>query len=78
MMSSIYSASWDPGQNNMRTRLKDNLRERIHAVLQSAQILSVYMCVLVVQLCPTLCEPWTVAHQAPLSMEFYRKEHLSG
>ena len=23
---------------------------------------------LVTQLCPTLCDPWTVAHQAPLSM----------
>ena len=22
--------------------------------------------------------PWTVAHQAPLSMEFYRQEHWSG
>ena len=27
------------------------------------------MCVLVAQLCPTLCDPWTVAHQAPLSMK---------
>ena len=26
--------------------------------------------VLVVQLCPTLCDPWTVAHQASLSMGF--------
>ena len=24
------------------------------------------MCVLVAQLCPTLCDPWTVACQAPL------------
>ena len=24
-------------------------------------------------LCPTLCDPWTVAHQAPLSMEFSGK-----
>ena len=22
--------------------------------------------------------PWTVAHQVPLSMEFYRQEHWSG
>ena len=34
--------------------------------------------VLVAQLCPTLCDPWTVAHQAPLSMEFSRQEYWSG
>ena len=28
--------------------------------------------------CPTLCHPWTVAHQAPLSMEFSRQEHWNG
>ena len=28
--------------------------------------------VLVTQLCPTLCDPWTVARQAPLSMGFSR------
>ena len=27
---------------------------------------------------PTLCDPWTVAHQAPLSMGFSRKEYWSG
>ena len=26
----------------------------------------------------TLADPWTVAHQAPLSMEFYRQECWSG
>ena len=38
----------------------------------------IYMCVLVAQLCPTLCDPRTVAHQAPLSMEFSRQEYWSG
>ena len=28
------------------------------------------LCVLVIQSCPTLCCPWTVACQSPLSMEF--------
>ena len=27
------------------------------------------------QLCPTLCDPWIVAHQTPLSMEFSRQEY---
>ena len=27
------------------------------------------------QLCPTLCKPWTIAHQAPLCMRFSRHEY---
>ena len=34
--------------------------------------------VLVSQLYPTFCDPWTVAHQDPLSMEFSRQEYCSG
>ena len=33
---------------------------------------------LVVKLCPTLETPWTVAHWAPLSVEFSRQEYWSG
>ena len=33
---------------------------------------------LVIQLCPTLWTPWTVACHAPLSMGFSRQEHWSG
>ena len=35
------------------------------------------VCALVSQWWPTLCNPWTVAHQAPLSMEFSRQEYWS-
>ena len=40
----------------------------------------VYVCVCakLPQSCPTLCNPWTVSHQAPLSMGFYRQKHWSG
>ena len=34
--------------------------------------------VLVTQSCLTLCNPWTIAHQAPLSMGFSRQEYQSG
>ena len=34
--------------------------------------------VLVPQSCPTLCNPWTVAHQASLSMGISRQEYWSG
>ena len=33
---------------------------------------------LVARLCPTLATPWTIAHQASLSMGFPRKEYWSG
>ena len=32
----------------------------------------------VAQPCPTLCDPWTVAHQSSLSMGFSRQEYWSG
>ena len=32
----------------------------------------------VAQSCPTLREPWPIAHQAPPSMGFSRQEHWSG
>ena len=30
------------------------------------------------ELCPFFTTPWTVAHQPPLSMEFFRQEYWSG
>ena len=32
----------------------------------------------VAQLYSTLCDPWTIAYQAPLSMEFSRQKYWSG
>ena len=32
----------------------------------------------VAQSCPTLCDPWTVAHQAPPSVGFSRQEYWNG
>ena len=40
--------------------------------------LAVWLRVKVSQLCPTLCDPRTIAHQAPLSMGFSRQEYWSG
>ena len=33
---------------------------------------------LVAQSCPTLCNYWTIARQAPLSMGLFRQEYWSG
>ena len=38
----------------------------------------VCVCVLVIQSCPTLVTPWTVAHQDPLSTGFHRQAYRSG
>ena len=35
-------------------------------------------CCLVLKSCPTLATPWTVAHQASLSLGFSRQEYWSG
>ena len=39
---------------------------------------SIDVCAQQLQSCPTLWDPWTVAHQALLSMEFSRKVYWSG
>ena len=36
------------------------------------------LCVCCAQLRLTLCDPWTVARQAPLSMGFSRQDYWSG
>ena len=41
-------------------------------------VLLLCVCVLVAQLCPTLCESMDFAHQSSLSMEFSRQEYWSG
>ena len=46
---------------------------------ESTITLSYIMCVCakLLQSCPTLCDPWTVDHQSPLSMGFSRQEYWS-
>ena len=39
---------------------------------------SIQCCCLVAQSCPTLCDPWTVAYHAPLSMVYSRQEYWNG
>ena len=47
-------------------------------LLQSTSSPLVCMCAKLLQSCPTLCNPWTVARQASLSMGFSRQEYWSG
>ena len=41
-------------------------------------VLVMCVCVLVAQSCPTLCDLWTAAHQAPLSIGFSKQTWWSG
>ena len=43
--------------------------------LTGKELIIISVCV---QLCPTLCTPWTVAHQAPLAMGFSKQEYWRG
>ena len=44
-------------------------------LLQSDSVICIYTHIVVVTPCPTLCDPMTVARQAPLSMGFPRQEY---
>ena len=46
-------------------------------IIEAWVVSYMYICVYV-QSCPTLCNLMTVAHQAPLSMDFSRQEYWSG
>ena len=57
--------------------------DQIPAPTQMTQVITnlltpLAVVVSVAQSCLTLCDPWTVAHQAPLSIEFFRQEYWSG
>ena len=70
--------------------LKNHTDSIVHRVVKSWTQLSNFhfhiyllLCVLhaihkLLQSCPTVCDPMTVAHQAPLSMGFSRQEYWSG
>ena len=51
---------------------------QVLAILSKTIMNSLVQCSSVTQSCLTLCDPWTVGHQASLSMEFSREEHWRG
>ena len=68
----------------MKTKIQ-KLPCSIHRTVEAKQLLSggsIYIektkgAVIVTQSCVKLCDPWTVAHQAPLSLGFPKQEHWS-
>ena len=69
----------------MKTKIQ-KLSCSIHRTVEAKELLSsgsIYVektkgDVIVTQSCVKLCDPWTVAHQAPLSLGFPRWEYWSG
>ena len=61
-------------------RVRQDLARRVimRNVLNKAQCLIAAAAAKSLQSCPTLCDPWTVAHRAPPSMGFSRQEYWSG
>ena len=52
----------------------------VHFTDEDTEVYTTCVCVCVYCMlsCPALCDPWTVAHQAPLLMEYSRQEYWSG
>ena len=70
-------------KNVARIKLSFNENtKQINIVLKNTSSVLYFLVVVVggllAKLCWTLAPPWTVAHQAPLSMEFSRQEYWSG
>ena len=54
------------------------LNQKIGHTVEKSQIILVHMRAKSLQLYPTLCDLWTIAHQALLSIGFSRQEYWSG
>ena len=51
--------------------------EKVISNVSTGKMFRLSLCVSVAKSCLTLATPWTVAHQAPPSMEFSRQEYWS-
>ena len=60
------------------TQILHNSLSISRALTPSAKSLFITHACSVTESCPTLCAPWTLARQAPLSMGFPRQEYWSG
>ena len=76
----FINGSWVPGRGNSLFGGKGCLCVCGGFILQQSRNTNrhLFVCCLVAKLCPTLCDPWTIDHQAPLSVGFLRQEYWSG
>ena len=75
-------AHWNRNVANYKVKSKKRGKgnEHLDAAYKSLHILQIAaiaaVCCLVAKSCPTVTTPWTVAHQAPLSMGFFQARML--
>ena len=66
-------------KNNTEYAIMNSKKTGGNYTYECARVLSyIYMCVLVCSVVSDSATPWTVAHQAPPSAEFFRQEFWSG
>ena len=68
---------WSPCSSRDSQRVFSSTTIQKHQFF-SIQFMSCFNVHPIGQLCPTLCDPHGLTHQALLSMEFFRQEHWSG
>ena len=76
-----FPLGWDSGCKTLRTRLVSHICHSLSLFVGFSGPFSVIGCVhacLVASVMSDSVTPWTVAHQAPLSMGFSRQEYWSG
>ena len=64
-----FSTPWKESYNQPRQHIEKQRHYFANKVKSESEV---------AQSCPTFATPWTVAHQAPLSMGFSRQEYWSG
>ena len=71
-----FSNNWNQG--TWWTTVHSITKESRHDIHSTATVVTgcVYLCCSVI--CPTLCDPWTIARQASPSMGFSRQQYWSG
>ena len=72
----VWQPGWKGAWGEMDTCIC--MPESLCCHLKLSQHCSLIGSVLVTQLCPAPCDPWTIAHQPPLFTEFSRQEYWSG
>ena len=74
-----FLCGWRPLSWNHEIPSRKDYQRTSRDIFLAIQLIEYRCCCCVVdKSCPTLVTPWTVAHQAPLSMGFPRQEHWSG
>ena len=78
LLYKLVTCSFHSAKLVVSSKNKKKGLENFFFIALSFQLKCVCVCTQSLSRVPTLFGPWTVAHQAPLSMEFSRQEYWSG